>query len=249
MAAAAVSLREVGVVYGALPALVGIDLDVRAGERVALVGPSGAGKTTVLNLCNGAVAPSTGSVSVLGRDLAGASPAELRSLRRRIGTVHQQLHLVGPLKVVHNVNAGRLGSWSTRRALRSLVRPAEVGVARGALAQVGIADKLYERTERLSGGEQQRVALARVLVQRPDLILADEPVASLDPVRAEEVMDLLASVVAGGTRALLVSLHDFELARRSCDRVVGLRAGRVQFDLPAGRVTDDQAAALYRIDR
>lgn len=248
MADAVVSLRGVGVVYGAHPALAGIDLEVRAGERVALVGPSGAGKTTVLNLCTASVAPTTGSVSVLGHDLGAVSPAELRALRRRIGAVYQRLHLVGPLRVVHNVNAGHLGSWSTTRALRSLVRPVEVAVARDALTRVGIADKLYERTDRLSGGEQQRVALARVLVQRPDLILADEAVASLDPARAEEVMDLLGAVVAGGTRTLLVSLHDFELARRSCDRVVGLRAGSVLFDLPADRVTDDLGAALYLID-
>lgn len=248
MADAVVSLRGVGVAYGAHPALTGIDLEVRAGERVALVGPSGAGKTTVLNLCTAAVAPATGSVSVLGHDLAAVSPTELRALRRRIGAVYQQLQLVGPLRVVHNVNAGRLGEWTTTRALRSLVRPVEVAAAREALDRVGIAGKLYERTDRLSGGEQQRVALARVLVQRPDLFLADEPVASLDPARAEEVMDLLGEVVAEGTRTLLVSLHDFGLARRRCDRVVGLRAGRVLFDLPADQVTDDIGTALYRID-
>lgn len=248
MADAAVSLRGVGVVYGACRALDGVDLDVRAGERVALVGPSGAGKTTVLNLCTAVVAPATGSVRVLGQTLAGASPADLRAVRRRTATVYQQLHLVGPLRVVHNVNAGRLGSWTTARALWSLVRPADVAAARDALGRVGIADKLYERTDRLSGGEQQRVALARALVQEPALILADEPVASLDPARAEEVMDLLGTEVAEGGSTLVVSLHDFELARRCCDRVVGLRAGRVLFDLPAGEVTDDMGTALYRID-
>lgn len=247
MVAAVVSLRGVSVAYGAHPALAGVDLEVRAGERVALVGPSGAGKTTVLNLCTAAVTPTTGSVSVLGRDLGAVSPTELRAVRRRIGAVHQQLQLVGPLRVVHNVNAGRLGSWSTARALRSLVRPVEVAAARKALDRVGLAGKLDERTDRLSGGEQQRVALARVLVQRPELILADEPVASLDPARAEEVMDLLGEVVAEGTRTLLVSLHDFELARRRCDRLVGLRAGRVLFDLPADQVDDDIGTALYLI--
>ena len=112
---------------------------------------------------------------------------------------------------------------------------------------MGIADKLHERTDRLSGGEQQRVALARVLVQEPELILADEPVSSLDPARAEEVMDLLGEVVADRGRTLLVSLHDFGLARRRCDRVVGMRAGRVVFDLPAGDVTDELGVELYRI--
>ena len=185
------SLHGVRVLYAGHLALDGFDLEVSAGERVALVGPSGAGKTTALGLCTAGVVFTSGSVAVLGQDLTTVTPAQLRSIRRRVGIVYQQLHLVGPMRVVHNVNAGRLGTWSRRRALRSLVRPAEVDVARSALARVGIADKLFERTDRLSGGEQQRVALARVLVQEPELILADEPVSSLDPARAEEVMDLL----------------------------------------------------------
>jgi phosphonate transport system ATP-binding protein len=184
----AVTLRGVRVTYGPHAALDGFDLEVAEGERVALVGPSGAGKTTILRLCTASVRPTSGRVEVLGHDLGAVTPDELRDVRRRVGTVYQQLNLVGPLRVVHNVNAGRLGAWSRRRALRSLVRPAQVDVARHALARVGIADKLYERTDRLSGGEQQRVALARVLVQEPELILADEPVSSLDPARAEEVM-------------------------------------------------------------
>ena len=242
------SLRGVRVTYGPHAALDGFDLEVEAGERVALVGPSGAGKTTVLRLCTGSVRPSAGRVDVLGHDLDAITPEELRAMRRRVGTVYQQLNLVGPLRVVHNVNAGRLGAWSRRRALRSLVKPVEVDAARDALALVGIASKLFERTDRLSGGEQQRVALARVLVQGPELILADEPVSSLDPARAEEVMDLLTEVVADRTRTMLVSLHDFGLARRRCDRIVGVKAGRVAFDLPSGDVTDDLGAALYRID-
>lgn len=243
-----VALRRVRVVYDRHPALDGVDLEVRAGERVALVGPSGAGKTTVLRLSTGSVRPTSGSVEVLGRDLDVVSPEQLREIRRRVGTVYQQLNLVGPLRVVHNVNAGRLGWWGPARALRSLVRPVQVDVAREALDRVGIGDKLFERTDRLSGGEQQRVALARVLVQEPELILADEPVSSLDPARAEEVMELLGEVVTDRRRTLIVSLHDFGLARRSCDRVVGVRAGRVAFDLPAGEVTDELGAELYRID-
>ncbi len=243
-----VSLRGVHVVYDGHPALDGFDLDVFAGERVALVGPSGAGKTTALRLCTGRVAATAGTASVLGRDLAGASPPELHDVRRRVGTIHQQLDLVGPLRVVHNVNAGRLGSWSRTRALRSLIRPVGLDEAGEALARVGIADKLLERTDRLSGGEQQRVALARVLVQDPELILADEPVSSLDPARADEVMDLLVEVVADRSRTLVVSLHDFSLARRRCDRIVGVRGGRVAFDLPAGEVTDDIGRDLYRIE-
>jgi phosphonate transport system ATP-binding protein len=247
MTAVVASLRGVRVRYGALIAVDDIDLTIETGERVALVGPSGAGKTTVLRLCNATVAPSEGTVSVLGCDFATASERERRAVRRRVGTVYQQLHLVGPLRVVHNVNAGRLADWGRARALHSLIRPREVDAARDALVQVGIGDKLFARTDQLSGGEQQRVALARLLRQEPDLILADEPVSSLDPARAEEVMDLLCGVVVEGTRALVVSLHDFGLARRRCDRVVGLREGRILFDLPASQVDDDRAATLYRI--
>jgi phosphonate transport system ATP-binding protein len=242
-----VSLRDVSVSYGSRHALTGIDLEVAEGERVALVGPSGAGKSTLLRLCNGSAAQTSGDVQVLGRTLARATPRELRDVRRRVGTIYQQLHLVGSLRVVHNVNAGRLGSWGTLRALASLARPAEVDSAREALARIGIEQKLFERTDRLSIGEQQRVALARVLVQEPDLIIADEPVSSLDPARSEEVMDLLTTVVTGGRRTLVVSLHDLDIARRRCDRVVGLRAGRLVFDVPASEVSDRVGADLYRI--
>ena len=171
----------------------------------------------------------------------------LRRLRARIGTIHQQLHLVDRLRVVHNVNAGRLGRWSRRRAWWSLLRPQGVEEVAQALERVGIGDKLEERTDRLSGGEQQRVALARVLVQDPAVVLADEPVSSLDPARGREVLELLCTVAATPQRALLVSLHAPELATGFCDRVVGLRAGRVVFDVPAGQVTAAMTAELYRI--
>ena len=213
------------------------------GERVALVGPSGAGKTTVLRLCTGAVAPTSGSVTVFGEGLDHVSTEKLRSIRSRIGSVNQDLALIGPLRVVHNVNAGLLGRWTTMRAHARVAGAAARGAdgALAALDRLGIAHKMGERTDRLSGGEQQRVALARVLAQDPELILADEPVASLDPARADEVIGLLCDVVAGEERALIVSLHDFDLARRRCGRVVGVRDGRVAFDAPASEVTDEMA--------
>jgi phosphonate transport system ATP-binding protein len=241
----ALRLRGVSVSRGGRVALDGVDLAVHQGERVAIVGPSGAGKSTLLGLCTGALDTDAGDVEVLGQPLARATRAELVAVRRQVGTVHQQLHLVGSLRVVHNVNAGHLGRWGWWRSLRSLVHPLEVEGARAALDRVGLGDTLFVRTDRLSGGEQQRVALARVLVQDPSLVLADEPVSSLDPVRAEEVMGLLCDVVGGGGRTLVASLHDFELALRRCERIVGLRAGRVLFDLPAGAVTADHRSWLY----
>jgi len=242
----AVALRGVEVRYGADPAL-SAALEVAPGERVALVGPSGAGKSTLLGLCSGTRPLSVGTVEVLGTDLAAASRRRLRAVRSRIGSVHQGLDLVGPLTALQNVSAGRLGRWGTARSLASLVRPVDPGPALEAMRRLGIEDLAGARTDRLSGGEQQRVALARVLVQDPELVLADEPIASLDPGRARVVMGLLTEVVAGDARTLLVSLHDFETARKTCDRVVGLRRGEIVFDLPAGEVTVAQRDELYRL--
>ncbi|WP_083305826.1 phosphonate ABC transporter ATP-binding protein [Brachybacterium sp. HMSC06H03] len=242
----AVALRGVEVRYGADPAL-SATLDIAPGERVALVGPSGAGKSTLLGLCSGARPLAVGTVEVLGVDLAAASRRGLRAVRSRIGSVHQRLDLVGPLTALQNVSAGRLGRWGTARSLASLVRPVDPGPALEAMRRLGIEDLAGARTDRLSGGEQQRVALARVLVQDPALVLADEPIASLDPGRARVVMDLLTEVVASDSRTLLVSLHDFAAAQETCDRVVGLRRGEVVFDLPAGEVTAAHRDALYRL--
>lgn len=248
MTEVAVRLSGVSVAYAGRPALTGIDLTVRTGERVALVGPSGAGKSTLLAVCADSLPPTAGDVEVLGQPLARLNATDLRDVRRRIGVIHQRLHLVGRLRVVHNVNAGHLGRWTSWQALTSLIRPRHVETARAALARTGIADKLNARTDELSGGEQQRVALARVLVQDPDLVLADEPVASLDPARGDEVMRLLCDTVASPARALVVSLHDFDLAIRRCDRVVGVQRGRILFDLPAAEVKPGLRAALYALD-
>lgn len=249
MAEVVIRLRGVSVAYTGHPALTDIDLTVRAGERVALVGPSGAGKSTLLAVCGGALTPQAGEVEVLGERLADLSAGALRAVRSRVGTIHQRLHLVGRLRVVHNVNAGHLGRWNSWQAVSSLIRPRQIETARTALARTGIADKLLSRTDELSGGEQQRVALARVMVQDPDLVLADEPVASLDPARADEVMRLLCDTVTTPSRALLVSLHDFDLAIRRCDRVVGVQRGRILFDVPAAEVGPGLRTTLYALDR
>ncbi|HUR23590.1 MAG TPA: phosphonate ABC transporter ATP-binding protein [Acidimicrobiales bacterium] len=247
-ASAVVTLRGVSVRFGANRALEGIDLELHRGERVALAGPSGAGKTTLLELLNGSLSPTTGTVEVLGQDLAQLRPRELRRVQSRVGTVHQQFDLVGPLRVVHNVNAGRLPAWSLAKAVWSLVSPQETAGAEAALGRVGIAEKLYERTDRLSGGQQQRVAVARALVQEPEILLADEPIASLDPGRSLEVMDLLRRLNEESGMTVVVSLHALEYARSHCQRIVGMREGRIVFDEPPPAVTGAMVAALYRID-
>jgi phosphonate transport system ATP-binding protein len=248
--AAVVALDEVTVVRGTTRTLDSVSLRIDVGERVAVVGPSGAGKTTLLSLLNTSLSTSSGSVRLFGSDPVALSRAELRALRRRIATVYQGLHLPGALKVIHNVNAGRLGTWSTPGALRSLVRPTGIDAARQALDSLGIAHLLTRRTDSLSGGERQRVALARMIVQDADLVLADEPVASLDPARARDVIEALvaAAVSPAAPRALVVSLHAMELARQYFDRVIAMRSGRIYFDLPARDVTDATADELYRYD-
>jgi phosphonate transport system ATP-binding protein len=195
------------------------------------------------------VPATAGSVHVLGEDPAALRGRALRQLRARVGTVHQHLELVGPLRVVHNVNAGQLSRWSAARAAWSLVRPQGVDAAVQALDRVGLADRVFDRTDRLSGGQRQRVAVARVLVQGPELVLADEPVSALDPVLAERVLELLAGLALDRGGALVASLHDPALALRHCTRVVGLVAGRVVLDAPAERLTTGDLADFYGAPR
>jgi len=226
-----------------------VDLTVAAGERVAVVGASGAGKSTLLGVLNGSVTPTAGEVQVLGTDPATLRGRNLRRLRARTGTVHQHLELVGALRVVHNVNAGRLGSWSAGRAVRSLVQPQGLDDVRTALDRVGLADRIFERTDRLSGGQRQRVALARLLVQRPELVLADEPASALDPALADQALQLLGELAADRDGALLACLHDPALALRHCGRVVGLVDGRVALDAPAASVSLAELERFYGVVR
>lgn len=246
-------LDGVGLRYGPVAALDDVSLVVRPGERVAVLGPSGAGKSSLIALANTSRRPTSGEVQLFGEQVQGLGAAERRRLRRRVGTVDQRPPLPGSLRVIHNVNAGRLGHWTTWRALWSLLRPQDVDAARRALDRLGIGDKVWRRTDELSGGERQRVALARVVVQGAELVLADEPVSGLDPARADDVLGLLCGQPEGsgpgqaGPRfgTVVVALHDVALARSHFDRVVGLRHGRVLFDEPASALTPALTDRLY----
>ena len=233
--------------YGGQVALAPVSLDVLSGEALAVVGPSGSGKTTLLHLLAGVIQPDTGEIAMNGHILAELKPG--RELASLVGVIHQQFDLVPHLSVVHNVLAGRLGRWSLLRSVLSLVSPRDAVVAVEALARVGLSDKLYERTSQLSGGEQQRVAIARMLVQDPRVIVADEPVASLDPARADDLMGLLSTVARESGKTLVASIHSVTLARKYFSRVVGLRAGVVQFDLPTGEVSAEVLEGLYDFQR
>jgi phosphonate transport system ATP-binding protein len=249
-AAGSLELSAVDVDLGGTPVLRGIDLRVGPGEAVAFVGPSGAGKTTLMRLLNGAVTPTAGTVTVEGCDLSRLSGAGLRRQRARIGFVHQDLRLVPNLRVVQNVLSGRLGMLGPLGTLRLLLFPAKADLreAHRLLGRVGIDELMYQRTDRLSGGQAQRVAVARALFQRPGLLAADEPVASVDPARARSVIELLVRLSAEDGLTLCVSLHDPGLVRAFFPRVVGLRDGRIRFDLPAEAVDDATLTDLYRLD-
>ena len=239
-------LRDLGKVFpdGTL-ALDGVSLAVGPGEHAAFIGPSGAGKTTLFRILNLTLRPTRGRLGLDGLDVATLSGPELRRARRRIGTIYQQQNLVGRLPVVHNVLAGNLGRWSTLAALGSLVRPRGVADAQRALVQVGMPEKLYARTDELSGGQQQRVAIARVLIQDPDVILADEPVSSVDPNLAVTIVTLLRDLSHESRKTLLMNLHSVELALTYFPRVVGIRAGRVHFDHAPDKVTPELLEELY----
>lgn len=240
------SLKGVGLVHAnGHRALQGIDLSIADGERVALVGASGAGKTTLLRLLAAARRPTEGCLHLLGADPWSASPAALRRLRARIGLVHQSPPIPPRQRVVTAVLAGRLGHWPLWKALASLVLPADAPDAARELARLDLTDKLYERCDRLSGGQLQRVALARVLYQQPDLFLADEPVSALDPALSELTVALLNEEATRRGVTLVASLHAVDLALRHFPRVVGLQDGRILFDLPSREVSAAQLRTLY----
>ena len=235
--------------FGALTALADVSLSVAAGEHVALIGPSGAGKTTLLRLLNGSVRADRGQVAVGERPLADLTAPDLRALRAQVAVVHQDLRLVPNLRASQNVLGGGLGRQGFWSSLRTLVRPSrrELEAAHAILERVGVGEALFQRVDRLSGGQQQRVAIARALYQRPRLLLADEPVASVDPARARDVVELLVRLAAEDGVTLVMSLHNLELAREFFPRVVGLRAGRVVLDAHPGAVAADRFRELYHL--
>jgi phosphonate transport system ATP-binding protein len=225
-------------------ALRGVDLHVDRGEIVALLGPSGAGKSTLLRCVNGLVRPTTGQVQVDGLTV-DEDESTLRRVRQRAAMIFQQFNLVGRLSALENVLTARL---SHRPVLPTLVRrfpPEDYERALGCLRRVGLAERAGQRADTLSGGERQRVAVARALAQEPAILLADEPVASLDPRSTHQVLELIRRVSREDGLTILVSLHQVELARQFSDRIAGLASGRLVFEGHADRVDASALAAIY----
>lgn len=228
-----------------LAAIEGITLRISPGESVALLGASGAGKTTLLTLLDGRLRGWRGKVSVLGRALDPDRPPP-RSRRADTGFVFQEFALVERSSVLRNVLNGRLGRMSPLRAALGRASETDLRIAHAALADCGIADLAARRTDSLSGGQRQRVAIARCLAQEPCLVLADEPVSNLDPARAAEILDLMTTSARERGAAVLFSSHQPDLARRFADRTVGMRHGRVVFDLAAAALSEPAMSELYR---
>lgn len=223
----------------------GIDLAVQRAERVALIGPSGAGKTTLFRMLNCTLRPTSGRLWIDAEEVINLHGRKLREVRRRIGTIYQQHNLVPRLRVIHNVLSGNLGRWTTLRSLMSLVRPQDGELAYKALRQVGIEEKIFHRTDELSGGQQQRVAIARVLIQDPEVILADEPVSSVDPSLATVIVKLLLEISEKTHKTLLVNLHSIDLALAYFPRVIGIKEGKALFDLSPEKISDTLLEDLY----
>jgi len=244
-------LVDAGVRFDAVDALENVSIRITEAAPVALVGPSGAGKTTLLRLLNGTIRPTDGTVWINGRKLSDYVGPELRALRAAIAFIHQDNSLVPNLRVSQNVIAGRLGRMSLLASLRAMFRTPrrELERVHAILERVGIPEKLFERTDRLSGGQQQRVAVARALYQDPVALLADEPVSSVDPARARDLVELLTRIAREEQLTLVMSLHNLELAREYFSRLIGMRGGRIVFDKPPGKVDDALVRELYSLTR
>lgn len=223
-----------------------VKLGFRTGEITVLLGLSGSGKSTLLRHINGLHTPTSGTVRVLGQDVSSLKKKELRHLRKDIGVIFQSFNLVGPMSVLENVCTGALGELKGPRLSLMMYPRAVKQEAMETLERVGLAERAHQRADTLSGGQQQRAAIARALMQHPKILLADEPVAALDPVSSQTVISLLEKICREDGLTVISSLHQVQLSIDFADRIVGLQAGRVGFDRPTEGMTAETANEIYR---
>ncbi|HLE53340.1 MAG TPA: phosphonate ABC transporter ATP-binding protein [Anaerolineales bacterium] len=233
---------------GGVLALDNVNFSVEEGQFLAVIGLSGSGKSTLLRCINRLIDPTQGQVIWNGLDITAASHEELRRIRRRIGMVFQQFNLVYRSTVLTNVLAGRLGYVNPAWSLINRFPKSDLEKARQQLQRVGIADKAYQRADELSGGQQQRVGVARAMMQDPEMVLADEPVASLDPVLAHSIMQYLEQINKEDGVTVLCSLHFLDLVHRYADRVVALNEGRLVFEGLPAEIDDKKFKEIYGKD-
>jgi len=233
---------------GGVLALDNVSFEVPDGQFLAVIGLSGSGKSTLLRCINRLIDPTEGQILWNGEDVTAASEEGLRRIRRKIGMVFQHFNLVHRSSVITNVLAGRLGYVNPAWSLINRFPKADIEKAKKQLARVGIADKADQRADELSGGQQQRVGIARALMQDPEMILADEPVASLDPVLAHSIMQYLELFNQEDGVTVLCSLHFLDLVHRYADRVVALNEGKLVFDGPPDEIDDKRFKEIYGKD-
>ncbi|THF64095.1 phosphonate ABC transporter ATP-binding protein [Pseudothauera nasutitermitis] len=226
-------------------ALKAVSIEIPAGQVVGLIGPSGAGKSTLIRCINRLVEPSAGCVWLKGLELTGLRRGALRRARRRMGMIFQEYALVERLTVMENVLSGQLGYVGFWRSLLRRFPPAAVSQAFATLDRVGLSAHVDKRADALSGGQRQRVGIARALLQNPDLLLVDEPTASLDPKTSRQIMRLITEVCEERGLAAIINIHDVALARRFMQRIVGLRAGEVVYDGPPEGLSADVLTQIY----
>lgn len=237
------SLHNVSIAFEQKSILSNLSFQVKQGEVVALVGASGSGKSTLMNAVMRAVPLQTGQILLNQQPIQNYRNPKYFACQ--VGMLHQQYHLVNQLSVLDNVLAGRLNQWGFWRSLLSLIRPQEKHLAEQALDSVGLFAKLHQSTNELSGGEQQRVAIARLLVQNPKLILADEPISALDPVNAQQVLALLTGLARQQNKTLIATMHAIDYAKSYFDRMIGIHQGKILFDLAPKDVSQDLLNQLY----
>ncbi|MBB6633067.1 phosphonate ABC transporter ATP-binding protein [Cohnella thailandensis] len=226
-------------------ALDGIDLQVKSKEFIAVIGPSGAGKSTLLRCINRLVEPTSGSIDFLGQRVEKANSRDLRHVRSQIGMIFQHYNLVSRLSVLENVLHGRLGYMSSIAGVFNRYSEEDKKKAIALLHKVGLENEVYKRADELSGGQKQRVGVCRALAQQPQLILADEPIASLDPKSSAVVMDAIHRNCTEQGIACLVNLHQVEVAKQYASRIIGIKNGKMVFDGPPEALTDYHAALIY----
>jgi phosphonate transport system ATP-binding protein len=242
-----IEVRKLSKVYpNGLRALDNVNLTIKKGEFVVIIGSSGAGKSTFIRSINRLVQPTSGSITINGNNAMAAAGSDLRYLRRDVAMIFQQFNLVKRLTVLRNVLMGRLGYKSGLGLIYPVFTSKDVDRALASLQRLGIAEKAYIRADQLSGGQQQRVAIARALTQEPSIMLADEPVASLDPETSIVVLDILKRINREDGITTVVNLHQLDLAKEYADRVVGFKGGKLVFEGSPQEVTREVYERVYR---
>lgn len=241
-----IKFDKVNKVYpNGLHALKNISLEINQGEFVAIIGLSGAGKSTLLRTINRMHDISEGTLTVDGQEVNNLSGKDLRKFRRKVGMVFQSFNLVTRTTVINNVLTSRVPDMPLWKSIIGLYSKEDKIIALEALDKVGILDKAYVRADQLSGGQQQRVALARTLAQKPEIILADEPVAALDPITAKQVMDDFKKINKELNMSVLINIHHVDLALKYADRVIGIKAGEIVYDGPSAEVDSEVLKQIY----